>query len=161
MILSILLSFLLLASGPENPRQADSVRRARLSELFYADDKEGFLAVNRELIRYHDMHGNDKYLFNAYATLLDRLQVWGRNDEAMAVLQEMSQKAQERGSELGQAVTEFCFGQFYLANRQPREAEGHYRKAFTQLQALGENGRALRAGFNLQAVAMNLNSPEG
>ena len=61
---------------------------------------------------------------------------------------------------MGQAVTEFCFGQFYLGNRQPKEAEGHYRRAFQQLQALGENGRALRAALNLQAVAMNLNTAE-
>ena len=160
MIVSVLLLLLLWAGGPENPRQADSIYRARLAELFYADDKEGFLETNRQLIVYHETHGNDKYLFNAYATYLDRLQVWGRLDEAMTVLQEMAQKAQERESELGQAVTEFCFGQFYLANRQPREAEVHYRKAFVQLQKLGENGRALRAGFNLQAVAMNMNTPE-
>lgn len=159
-LLSVLLAFLLLAGGPENPRQADSVRRARLQELFLADDREGFLEANRELIVYHELHGNEKQLYNAYATLLDRLQVWGRNQEAMTVLQEMSQKAQEQGSALGQAVTAFCFGQFYLANRQPKEAEGHYRRAFRQLQALGENGRALRAGFNLQAVAMNLNAAE-
>ena len=159
--MSVLLSFLLLAGGPENPRRADSLQRAKIAEYFYTDDKEAVLEACRELITYHDIHGNDKYLFNAYATLLDRLQTWGRLDEAMGVLQEMSQKAQERSSALGQAVTEFCFGQFYLGNRQPREAEGHYRKAFTQLQALGENGRALRAGFNLQAVAMNLNTPEG
>ena len=161
MTLISLLVFLLLTGRPDNPRQADSLHRARLAELFQADDKEGFLQVNRELITFHDVQGSeDKYLFNAYATLLDRLQVWGRFDEAMAVLQEMSQKAQERGSALGQAVTEFCFGQFYLGNRQPKEAEGHYRKAFRQLQALDQNSRALRAGFNLQAVAMNLNTPE-
>lgn len=160
MVLTVLLIFLLWSGGPENPRQADSLYRVRMSELFYADDKEGFLETNRQLIVYHETHGNDKYLFNAYATYLDRLQVWGRLDEAMSALQEMSQKAQERQSELGQAVTEFCFGQFYLGNRQPREAEEHYRKAFGQLRKLGENSRAIRAGFNLQAVAMNLNTPE-
>ena len=158
LLLSILL--ILLSTGPENPRKADSLRRARMQELFVADDREGFLEANRDLIAYHELHGNEKQLYNAYATLLDRLQLWGRSEEAMTVLQEMSQKAQDQKSALGQAVTEFCFGQFYLGNRQPKESESHYRKAFRQLQELGENGRALRAGFNLQAVAMNLNAAE-
>ena len=156
LLLSILL--ILLSAFPQDARKEDSLYRARMQELFLAGDREGFLDANRELIDYHEQHGNEKQLYNAYATLLDRLQLWGRNEQAMTVLQEMSQKAQEQGSALGQAVTEFCFGQFYLGNRQPKEAEGHYRRAFQQLQALGENGRALRAGLNLQAVAMNLNT---
>ena len=158
LLLSILL--ILLPAFPQDARKEDSLYRARMQELFLAGDREGFLDANRELIDYHEQHGNEKQLYNAYATLLDRLQLWGRNEQAMTVLQEMSQKAQEQGSALGQAVTEFCFGQFYLGNRQPKEAEGHYRRAFQQLQALGENGRALRAGLNLQAVAMNLNTAE-
>ena len=158
LLLSILL--ILLSAFPQDARKEDSLYRARMQELFLAGDREGFLDANRELIDYHEQHGNEKQLYNAYATLLDRLQLWGRNEQAMTVLQEMSQKAQEQGSALGQAVTEFCFGQFYLGNRQPKEAEGHYRRAFQQLQALGENGRALRAGLNLQAVAMNLNTAE-
>jgi tetratricopeptide (TPR) repeat protein len=54
-------------------------------------------------------------------------------------------------------VTEFCFGQYYLSTRNPQEAEGHYRLAMQELSALEEWPRAIRAGFNLQAVAMNLN----
>ena len=159
----LLLSFLFLVisvAAPLDARKEDSLRRVRMQEFFLADDREAFLEANRELIAYHEHHGNEKQLYNAYATLLDRLQLWGLNQQAMAVLQEMSLKAQEHGSALGQAVTEFCFGQFYLGNRQPKEAQGHYRQAFRQLQALGENGRALRAGLNLQAVAMNLQAAE-
>ena len=120
LLLSILL--ILLSAFPQDARKEDSLYRARMQELFLADDREGFLDANRELIDYHEQHGNEKQLYNAYATLLDRLQLWGRNEQAMTVLQEMSQKAQEQGSALGQAVTEFCFGQFYLGNRQPKEA---------------------------------------
>ena len=152
LLLSILL--ILLSTGPENPRKADSLRRARMQELFVADDREGFLEANRDLIAYHELHGNEKQLYNAYATLLDRLQLWGRSEEAMTVLQEMSQEAQDQKSALGQAVTEFCFGQFYLGNRQPKESESHYRKAFRQLQELGENATVLqiRQQFNRQGL---------
>ena len=159
-LLVSLLLLLLSVAAPLDARKEDSLRRVKMQEFYLADDREGFLEANRELIAYHEAHGHEKQLYNAYATLLDRLQVWGRNEEAMTVLQEMSLKAQEQNSALGQAVTEFCFGQFYLGNRQPGEAGVYYQKAFHDLQALGENGRALRAGFNLQAVAMNLSAAE-
>ena len=159
-ILLPILSFWLLTSMPYDARRADSLYRARMAEQFIAGDKEAFLETNRELIDFHKVQNNERQLFNAYATYLDRLQMWGRYDEAMTVLQEMSQQAQDRESALGAAVTEFCFGQFYLANRQPQEAQVHHRRAFRDLQALGEGNRALRSGFNLQAIAMNLEDPE-
>lgn len=156
-MLAFVLILLLLASAP-TPHVADSLGRARIAELFNAGDKEGVLEACRDLVQTHKEQGNERELFNAYATYLDQLQVMGRFDEAMATLQQMSSDAQ--GSPIGTAVTEFCFGQFYLGNRQPAEAGPHYRRAFRQLQALGENNRALRAGFNLQAVSMNLNALE-
>ena len=156
-MLAFVLILLLLASAP-TPHVADSLGRARIAELFNAGDKEGVLEACRDLVQTHKELGNERELFNAYATYLDQLQVMGRFDEAMATLQQMSSDAQ--GSPIGTAVTEFCFGQFYLGNRQPAEAGPHYRRAFRQLQALGENNRALRAGFNLQAVSMNLNALE-
>ena len=152
------LSVLLMSSPPETPRRSDSLLRVRIMELYQAGDREGVLEASRDLVRYHQEQGNEKEMFNAYATLLEHLQAAGRFDEAMTVLGEMSSRAQ--GSPLGTAVTEFCFGQYYLGNRQPQEALPHYRRAFRQLQELGETGRAIRAGFNLQAVAMNLNVPE-
>ena len=158
MLAFVLILFLWAATPAQTARQADSVRRAHLAELYNAGDQEGFLKACRDLVQYHKENQNERELFNAYATLLDRLQVMGRFDEAMATLQQMSSDAE--GSPIGTAVTEFCFGQFYLGNRQPAEAGPHYRRAFKQLQALGENNRALRAGFNLQAVSMNLNALE-
>ena len=158
MLAFVLILFLWAATPAQTARQADSARRAHLAELYNAGDQEGFLKACRDLVQYHKENQNERELFNAYATLLDRLQVMGRFDEAMATLQQMSSDAE--GSPIGTAVTEFCFGQFYLGNRQPAEAGPHYRRAFKQLQALGENNRALRAGFNLQAVSMNLNALE-
>ena len=160
--LSALLILLLLAAPPreDDARRQDSLQRARMAEYFMAEDQEGFIKAARELVNYHLEKGSDKQLFDAYATLFDRLQMWGRYDEAMAVLEEMSSCAHARKSAMGDAVTEFCFGQFYLGNRHPQEAQGHYRQAFRALQELGENNRAIRAGFNLQAVAMNLDTPE-
>ena len=156
MLAFVLILFTLIAAPANTPRQEDSIRRARMAELYNAGDQEGVLQVCRDLVQYHRQQGNERELFNAYATLLDRLQVMGRFDEAMTVLQEMSSDATE--SPLGTAITEFCLGQFYLGNRQPAEARPHYRRAFRMLQELGEDSRALRAGFNLQAVAMNLNA---
>ncbi len=158
MLAFVLILFLWAAAPAQTAHQADSARRAHLAELYNAGDQEGFLKACRDLVQYHKENQNERELFNAYATLLDRLQVMGRFDEAMATLQQMSSDAE--GSPIGTAVTEFCFGQFYLGNRQPAEAGPHYRRAFKQLQALGENNRALRAGFNLQAVSMNLNALE-
>ena len=154
-LLTIILVSLLTATLP-GPRQEDSLRRAKMAELFLADNKEGFLVEARDLVNYHKKYGSDKQLFDAYATLFDRQQLWGRYDDAVATIDEMSQLAQERHSRLGSAVTSFCTGQLYLNTRQPAEAEIHYRRAFDELKAVGENGRALRAGFNLQACAMNL-----
>ena len=150
----------LIAAAQPNPRQEDSLRRAKMAELFYADDKDGFLQAARDLVEFHKTHGSDKQLFDAYATLFDRQQMWGRYDDAVATIDEMSQVAQGRRSRLGTAVAEFCTGQLYLNTRQPAEAEIHYRRAFNELKTAGENGRALRAGFNLQACAMNLGEPE-
>lgn len=158
MLAFVLILFFWAAAPAQTTHQADSARRAHLAELYNAGDKEGVLEACRDLVQYHKENQNERELFNAYATLLDRLQVMGRFDEAMATLQQMSSDAE--GSPIGTAVTEFCFGQFYLGNRQPAEAGPHYRRAFKQLQALGENNRALRAGFNLQAVSMNLNALE-
>ena len=154
----VLILYILAAVPSLSPRQTDSLGRARIAERYNAGDKEGVLEACQALVQTHRDQGNEKELFNAYATFLDQLQVMGRFDEAMSVLQQMSSDAE--GSDIGAAVTEFCFGQFYLGNRQPAEAGPHYRRAFKQLQALGEDNRALRAGFNLQAVAMNLNTPE-
>lgn len=154
----VLILYILAAVPSLSLRQTDSLGRVRIAERYNAGDKEGVLEACRDLVQIHKEQGNEKELFNAYATYLDQLQVMGRFDEAMSVLQQMSSDAE--GSDIGAAVTEFCFGQFYLGNRQPAEAGPHYRRAFRQLQALGEDSRALRAGFNLQAVAMNLNTPE-
>ena len=150
--------FWLLALSPQQVRQEDSLRRAKMYELFMAGDKDGVLAESRSLVDFHLENGSEKQLFDAYASLFERQQMWGLYDEAVATLEEMSSQA--GGRPLGTAITEFCFGQLYLGNRQPQEAEGHYRRAFRELSALGENGRALRAGLNLQAVAINLNELE-
>ena len=162
-LLTLLFTFLSLFGGkPKDaltPRQADSIGRMRIYEIYTAGDPEGSLDAIRDLIEYHREHDNDKYVYDAYATLFDRLHMWGRFDEALAVVEEMSSYAQEKNSALGKAVTSFCFGQFYLGNKQSKEAEVHYRRAFRELQALGENNRAIRAGFNLQAIAMNLGEP--
>ena len=160
MRLTIILLVAFLAATPRTVRQEDSLRRARMAEYYVAGDQEACLKAARELIDYHREKNNDRELFNAYATLFEQQQGWGRFDDAVATLEEMSALAQERRSALGAAVSEFCFGQLYLGNRQPQQAQGHYRRAFRQLLELGENGRALRAGFNLQAVAMNLDAPE-
>ena len=119
-MLAFVLILLLLASAP-TPHVADSLGRARIAELFNAGDKEGVLEACRDLVQTHKEQGNERELFNAYATYLDQLQVMGRFDEAMATLQQMSSDAQ--GSPIGTAVTEFCFGQFYLGNRQPLQAK--------------------------------------
>lgn len=156
---ALLLVFALLTGHADlTPRQADSVQRSRISELYNAGKTEDMLEACRDLVSYHKEQGNQRELFNAYATLLDRLQVEGRFDEAMSVLQEMS--ADAVGNDLGTAVTEFCFGQFYLGNKQPAEAKAHYLRAFRMLKAQGDYNRAIRCGFNLQAVAMNLNTLE-
>lgn len=154
----VLILFIIAAVPVQTARKADSLGRARIAEYYNAGDREGVLDACRGLVQTHREQGNEKELFNAYATWLDQLEVMGRFGEAMDVLEQMSADAQ--GSDIGAAITEFCFGQFYLGNRQPAEAEPHYRRAFKQLQALGENNRAMRAGFNLQAVAMNLNTLE-
>lgn len=138
-------------------KKEDSIRRVRMAELFNKDDKEAFLVECRNLIEYHKKSGNEKFLFDAYATLFDRMQAWGRFDEAIEVLNEMSNCAQELKSDIGKAITEFCFGQLYLGNKNPKEAKIHHQKAFELLQSLGETARAIRSGFNLQAIAMNLN----
>ena len=152
-------SLIFFAAIPlQTARVADSLGRARIAECYNAGDREGVLEACGNLVNTHREQGNEKELFNAYATWLDQLQVMGRYDEAMAILKQMS--AEARGSDIGTAVTEFCFGQFYLGNRQPSEAQPHYRRAFRLLQELGENSRAIRAGFNLQAVSMNLNALE-
>lgn len=150
----------LLTGTPPIARQEDSLRRAKMAELFYADDKDGFLTEARDLVNFHKKYGSEKLLFDAYATLFDRQQMWGRYDDAVATIDEMSSLAQERHSRLGTAVTAFCTGQLYLNTKQPAEAEVHYRRAFDDLIAVGEYGRALRAGFNLQACEMNLGKPE-
>ena len=161
----VLLFSLLIFSGKkpavtETPRQADSIRRQRIVELSYANDREGILEACRDLIDYHVEQGNERYIYDAYATLFDRLHLWGRFDEALAVLEEMSGKAQEQHSGVGMAITNFCFGQFYLGSRQSDEAEKYYRSAFQELPKYGQNNRAIRAGFNLQAISMNSGVPE-
>ncbi len=150
-----------LFAQSDKARVDDSLKRVEMAELFNKDDKEGFLLACKDLVDFHAAQNNEKQLFDAYATLIDRLQVWGRFDEAVKTLDEMSEQAHKRGSDIGDAITEFCFGQFYLGNKQPVEALPHYKSAFEKLQKLGEDGRAIRAGFNLQAIAMNLNDIDG
>ena len=140
-------------------RTEDSLRRAEMTALYHAGDREGFLERCNQLIEYHRGRGNDKYLFDAYATRFDRLMLWGKTADALSTVKEMSEVARQRKSAMGSAITEFCFGHFYLDSRHPQEAEVHHLKAFRQLQELGEDGRALRSGFNLQAIQMNLNNP--
>lgn len=161
-VMHILITFLaiFLAVAPHDAKREDSLRRVAMAEFFLADDKEGFLDACRDLIAYHESEGNEKQLFDAYATLFDRQEMWGMFDDAVETLNTMSAKAQFMQSRIGMAVTEFCFGQMYLRTMQPAEAEMHYRNAFSELNAMGEKGRALRAGFNLQAVAMNLGNNE-
>lgn len=86
--LSALIVLLLLTALPreDDARRQDSLQRARMTEFFMAEDQEGFLKAARELVSYHLEKGSDKQLFDAYATLFDRLQMWGRYDEAMVVL---------------------------------------------------------------------------
>ena len=90
-MLAFVLIFLLLTAVPvQTAYQADSVRRAHMAELYNAGDQEGLLEACRELVQYHKENKNERELFNAYATLMDRLQVMGRFDEAMTVLQDMA-----------------------------------------------------------------------
>lgn len=157
----VLFSVTQLYATDNKAKLQDSLLRAKMGELFYSDDKEGFIQVCKQLVEYHSNSGDELLLFNAYATLFDRLHMWGRFDEALQTIETMSKDAQNRKSSIGEAITEFCFGQFYLGNRQPQEARIHYRKAFVMLQQLGQTGRAIRSGFNLQAIAMNLNDIDG
>ena len=43
----------LLTGTPPIARQEDSLRRAKMAELFYADDKDGFLTEARDLVNLH------------------------------------------------------------------------------------------------------------
>ena len=85
------------------------------------------LQRHRDLIDYHRNSGDERLFFNAYASLFERLQEYGRSQETVDLLEEMTREAV--GSRRGKAVTEFCFGQYYLSTRNPQEAEGHYRLA--------------------------------
>lgn len=155
-MLACVLIFLLSAAVPaQTARQADSLYRVDIYEHYLAGDKEAVLQTHRDLIDYHRKSGDERLFYNAYASLFERLQEYGRSPEIVDLLEEMTREAV--GSRRGKAVTEFCFGQYYLGARNPQEAEGHYRLAMRELSALEEWPRAIRAGFNLQAVAMNLN----
>ena len=155
-MLACVLIFLLSAAVPaQTARQADSLYRVDIYEHYLAGDKEAVLQTHRDLIDYHRKSGDERLFYNAYASLFERLQEYGRSPEIVDLLEEMTREAV--GSRRGKAVTEFCFGQYYLGARNPQEAEGHYRLAMQELSALEEWPRAIRAGFNLQAVAMNLN----
>ena len=160
-ILAVLILILVSALGRnEDYRAVDSIKRAEMADCFTAGDRQGFFRACDRLIEYQMKHGTDKYVFDAYATKFDRQMIWGLYDDALATLEEMSSLAHARQSETGDAITEFCLGHFYLDTRQPREAEIHHGKAFSDLQRLGEDGRALRSGFNLQAIQMNLGQPQ-
>ena len=155
MLAFVLILFLWAAAPAQTARQADSLYRVDIYEHYLSGDKEAVLQRHRDLIDYHRNSGDERLFFNAYASLFERLQEYGRSQETVDLLEEMTREAV--GSRRGKAVTEFCFGQYYLSTRNPQEAEGHYRLAMQELSALEEWPRAIRAGFNLQAVAMNLN----
>ena len=160
-ILTVLIVILVSSFGRNGDyRVVDSIRRAEMADCFTSGDRQGFLKACDRLIDYQKEFGNEKYLFDAYATKFDRQMIWGLYADALATLEEMSSLAHARQSEIGEAITEFCFGHFYLDTRQPQEAEVHHGKAFRELQRLGEDGRALRSGFNLQAIQMNLGQPQ-
>ena len=154
-MISVLFICLTLFFSDLPPKQEDSLRRVEMWRLLLDDNKEDYLKAAERLIDYHRKEGNEKYLYDAYATLFDRLQLWGRNGDAIKILERMSTEAQQSDSNLGRAVTAFCFGQHYLSDRLPEESEPYYRRAMQELADLGETGRAIRAGFNLQAIAMN------
>ena len=86
MLAFVLILFLWAATPAQTARQADSARRAHLAELYNAGDQEGFLKACRDLVQYHKENQNERELFNAYATLLDRLQVMGRFVPIIGVL---------------------------------------------------------------------------
>ena len=145
-------------SAPSDPVKEDSIRRAAMAEIYFSGDREEYIKACRDLIDYHERKGNDKLMFDACATLFERLQMWGMNDEALTLIEEISTRASSAKSVHGEAVAEFCFGHFYLNNKQPHVARVHYMKAFEMLQHTGDDMRAMRTGFNLQAVAMNLDN---
>ena len=146
---------LFLMTGTPSPKQEDSLRRVEMYNLFLEGKKEEYLQACEELIEYHREQGNEKYKYNAYATLFDRYRSWGREEESAWVLERMSEEAQRENSPIGLAITEFCFGQQYLSDHLFHQAEPYYRSAMRHLYSMGEYGRAISAGFNLQAIAMN------
>jgi len=151
------------AASTGNEFYYNSFRRAILSHYYVLEDKDKFLEECDELIDHYKEgkeKKSEKYLYDAWATKFDRLQIWGDRDEAVAVIHQMGDYAQQHQHELGKAVVNFCFGQVYLDNRQPAEADKYYRLAYSELFRKKEYDRALRAGFNLMAVQMNLETPE-
>ena len=155
MMKTLLLLLLFLLTGTPSPKQEDSLRRTEMYNLYLEGKTEEYLQACENLIAYHREQGNEKYKYDAYATLFDRYQAWGREEEAARALERMSEEAQRENSPVGRAITAFCFGQQYLANHLSPQAEPYYRSAMQQLYSLGEYSRAIRAGFNLQAIAMN------
>jgi len=151
------------AVSTKNEFYYNTFRRAIISHYYVLEDKENFLSECDKLIKHYKEgkeKKSEKYLYDAWATKFDRLQIWGDHDQAIAVIHQMADYAQKHRHELGMAIVNFCFGQVYLDNRQPAEADKYYRLAYKGLLNKKEYDRALRAGFNLMAVQMNLNAPE-
>lgn len=146
-----------------NEFYANSFRRATVSHYDMLKDEEKFLLECDKLINYYK-EGHEKkseqFLYDVWSYKMDRLQMWGKHDEALKVVQQMADYAQQHRHKQGEAVANFCFGMIYLDNRQPEEAEKYYRLAYDRLYEMERYGLALRAGFNLIAIAFNTNTPE-
>lgn len=153
-------------------KREDSIRRVKMTELFAADDREGFLKECDNLIQFHKQgqeeqkqgnkgtNGGDKYLFEAYTTKFDRLLLWGQYDNALQTLEQMSSAAQMLKSSIGDALTSLCFGHFYFGNNNPKEAESYFLTAFERLLELDQTRLAIKAAFHLQEIQINLGNLE-
>jgi len=134
-----------------------------LSHYWALNDKNNFLNECDSLIAHYKKRiekKSEKYLYDTWATKFDRLQMWGQHKKALSIIHDMSDYAQKHNDDIGIAVTNYCFGHIYLDNRQCEEAEKFYSLSYRQLLAKKEYYRALRAGFNLMAIQMNLNDPK-
>lgn len=126
-------------------------------------DEENFLLECDKLITYYKKRKEkecEKYLYDVWYQKMDRLQMWGKHNEALQSTKEMADYAQQHQHKLGEGLANFCFGMIYLDNRQPKEAEKYYRLAYDRLYEMERYHFVLRAGFNLIAIALNTNSPE-
>lgn len=126
-------------------------------------DEEKFLLECDKLITYYKKgkeKESEKYLYDVWYLKMDRLQTWGKHNEALQSTKEMADYAQQHQHKLGEGLANFCFGMIYLDNRQPEEAEKYYRLAYDRLSEIERYHFVLRAGFNLIAIALNTNTPE-